>query len=447
LHPPEADFTHPTGTPKMYEFMNKRLRLIRDSLKDKYVCASCFRDYAICEFINSHLKWPTCTYCGRTSSQLISASFSDVLHFIMEGVTFEWIASTPEVEWEAEHYGWHGGRDGWLGSDSMIQSVLPELRTAKGELLKDIVAYIAREWRPRRQYDPEPEDFFSYRWDEFANAVKYQTRYVYYRVNTDWQKDINNRNRSSRFRIRPSHVIEEVLDNISDLDITQTISPGTIIWRARMHDATVFLSTPEELGPPSFEEALASTRMSPAGIPVFYGSFERETTIAETLKPEGGRKPSRVITVGRWETLQEFRALNLAEIPATPSLFDAKLRKLRPTVSFLESFSEEISQPILKDGREHIEYVPTQIFTEYIKHVYKDREGNKVDGILYRSAIRENGINCVLFITKKDCVNYVESMEPGKTESKQKMLLETFERIPKVEADLFLPKQDTRRYY
>ena len=426
---------------------NWGLKHTHSHMKRNYVCASCFHDHAIREFINSHLEQRACTYCGRTSSRRIGASLGEVLAFIMDGIQYEWVPCTPQVEWEAENLGWHGGRHGRIASDSMIQSVLPELRTAKGELLKDVVSSIPREWRPRRQYDPEPEDFFSYRWDEFANAVKYQTRYIYYRINTDWQKDINNQNRNSRFRIRPSHVIEEVLDNISDLDITQTISPGTIIWRARMHDATMFLSTPEELGPPSFEQALASTRMSPAGIPVFYGSFERETTIAETLKPEGGRKPSSVITVGRWKTLQEFRALNLAEIPVTPSLFDVKLRRLRSTVSFLESFSEEISRPILKDGREHIVYVPTQIFTEYIKHIYKDREGNQVDGILYRSAIRENGINCVLFITKKDCLNCVESMEPGETESKQKMLLETFERIPEVEAGLFLPKQDTRRYY
>jgi len=364
----------------------------------------------------------------------------------MDGIRSEWVTCTPEVEWEAENLGWHGGRDGWISSDSMIRSVLPELRNAKGELLKDMVSSIASEWRPRRQYDPEPEDFFSYRWDEFADAVKYHTRYIYYRVNTDWQKDINNRNRNSRFRICPSHVIEEVLDKISDLDITQTISPGTIIWRARSCDVNKLLSAPEELGPPSIEQALASTRMSPVGIPVFYGSFDRETAIAETLQTEKANGVSKFITVGRWKTVQEFRVLNLAEIPAMPSLFDAKMRRLRPTVSFLESFSDEISRPILKDGHEHIEYAPTQVFTEYIKHVYRDQEGSGLDGILYENTVREGGINCVLFITKEDCLNYVESMEPGKTKSKQKMLLETIERIPKVEARLFLPERDARTF-
>jgi len=376
-------------------------------LEGKYVCANCFHDYAIREFINSHLKWRTCTYCGRKSSQRISASLCEVFAFMVDGIRSEWVTCTPEVEWEADNLGWYGGRDGWISSDSMIRSVLPELRTAKGELLQDIVGSIPSEWRPREQYDPEPEDFFLYRWDEFADAVKYHTRYIYYRVNTDWQKDINNRKRDSRFRIRPSHVIEEVLDKISDLDITQTISPGTIIWRARSHDINKPLSTPEELGPPSIEQALASTRMSPAGIPVFYGSFDCKTAIAETLQTEKANGVSKSITVGRWKTVQELRVLNLAEIPAMPSLFDAKMRRLRPTVSFLESFSAEISQPILKDGHEHIEYVPTQVFTEYIKHVYREQERTSLNGILYKSTAGEGGINCVLFITKEDYLNYL----------------------------------------
>jgi len=410
------------------------------------VCANCFHDYAIREFINSHLKWKTCTYCGRKSSQRISASLCEVLAFIVDGIRSEWVTCTPEVEWEAENLGWHGGRDSWISSDSMIRSVLPELRTAKGGLLKDIVGSIPREWRPRRQYDPEPEDFFSYRWDEFADAVKYHTRYIYYRVNTDWQKDINSRNKNSRFRIRPSHVIEEVLDKISDLGITQTIPPGKRIWRARSHDVNKLLSTAKELGPPSIEQALASTRMSSAGIPVFYGAFDHETAIGETLQTEKVNGASKSVTVGRWKTVQEFRVLNLTEIPAMPSLFDAKMRRLRPTVSFLESFSDEISRPILKDGREHVEYVPTQVFTEYIKHAYRDQEGTGLDGILYKSTAREGGINCVLFITKEDCLNGEGSMEPGKTKSKQKMLLETSERVPKVEVQLLLPRRDARTF-
>jgi hypothetical protein len=375
--------------------------------KGKYVCANCFHDYAIRDFINSHLKWKTCTYCDRKSSTRISANLRDVLAFIVNGIRFEWVPCVPEVEWEAENLGWHGGNGGWVSSDHMVREVLPELTTEKNAPLKDLVSAIPSEWRPRMRYDPELEDFFSYRWDEFANAVKYQTRYIYYRVNTDWQKDINRGKRDSVFKIRAAHIMEEVLDRISDLSMTQTISPGKRIWRARSHDVNRPLSTAEELGPPSYAQALTSTRMSPAGIPVFYGAFDRETAVAEILQSEETNDVSKSVTVGQWMTIQKFRILNLAEIPPMPSLFDVKMRRLRAAVSFLESFSDEISRPILKDGSEHIEYVPTQVFTEYIKHVYRDPEGTSLDGISYKSAVTEGGINCVLFVTKENYLNYL----------------------------------------
>lgn len=398
--------------------------------KGKYVCANCFKDYAIREFINSHLKRRNCAYCGRRAPQRISASFDEVLDFIVEGIRSEWVTRTPEVDWEAENFGWHGGRNSATLSDFLIRQ-LPEMRTVKGELLSDISRSIPRDWRPRMKYDPEPEDFFSYRWDEFADAVKYHTRYVYYRVHIDWQKDVKNRETSSRFRTRPSHVIEEALDAISDLNITCTIAPGTTIWRARIHDASNSFSAAKELGPPPFQQAVVSSRMSPAGIPMFYGSFDAQTAIEETLKAEREDGTSRVATVGKWTTLQEFTVLDLARIPAMPSLFDASRRGLRSTVSFLESFAEELTLPVLERGHEHIEYVPTQVFTEYIRHVYKDRKGKGLEGILYKSAVRRRGINCVLFITNVDCCDNVRSTQLKKPKHGSMMLLESSQRRPR----------------
>jgi len=96
----------------MIEFVNKGPRHTPTRVEGKYVCANCFDDYAIREFVNSHLKWKTCTYCGRTSSRRISAGLGEVLAFIMDGIRSEWVTCTPEIEWEAENFGWHGGRDG-----------------------------------------------------------------------------------------------------------------------------------------------------------------------------------------------------------------------------------------------------------------------------------------------------------------------------------------------
>lgn len=423
-----------------------RNRQVYERLSKKYVCSSCFDDYAIKQFISSHLKSYSCTYCGKSSSQLLSASFIDVLEFIMKGILIEWVINTPEVEWDALNLNWHGGRTNPVNADYVIHCVLPEITSAKSEILQDFVTAMPHEWRHRQHYDPSPEDFFWYRWDEFADSVKYRTRYIYYRVNTGWQQDIDNIKKSSHFKTRPQDVMEEFSDAISALNIVRTIPPKTTIWRARAHEQSKVLTSSEELGPPPPYQALRSTRMSPAGIPVFYGSLDRETAIVETVYPEKASESSRVMTIGQWETLERLNLLDLADIPARPSLFDIDNTKLRYAVSFLSSFSEIISLPIAKDKHEHIDYVPTQVFTEYIKYLYKDQGGNRVDGILYRSALKRTSkkpyINCVLFVTKDECVDPATPTVASKSQVKYKMLLKKTERISKLQALDFLPSQD-----
>ena len=60
---------------------------------------------------------------------------------------------------------------------------------------------------------------------------------------------------------------------------------------------------------------------------------------------------------------------------------------------FLRRFAEDIVLPIELDGREHIDYVPTQVFTEYLRYAFP---GDSPDGLVFSSA-RAQGRNYVLF--------------------------------------------------
>ncbi|HSH58318.1 MAG TPA: RES domain-containing protein, partial [Acidimicrobiales bacterium] len=48
------------------------------------------------------------------------------------------------------------------------------------------------------------------------------------------------------------------------------------------------------------------------------------------------------------------------------------------------------------------DYVPTQVFTEYVRHVLGDRD-DPVRGIRYGSAVRPDGVSWVLFIGPEGC--------------------------------------------
>lgn len=42
---------------------------------------------------------------------------------------------------------------------------------------------------------------------------------------------------------------------------------------------------------------------------------------------------------------------------------------------FLDRFAHEVSKPVAPDALEHIEYVPTQIVTEYFRHAFEREFG------------------------------------------------------------------------
>ncbi|WP_157221188.1 RES domain-containing protein [Flavisphingomonas formosensis] len=70
---------------------------------------------------------------------------------------------------------------------------------------------------------------------------------------------------------------------------------------------------------------------------------------------------------------------------------------------FLWDFARDIAKPIKRNGREHIEYVPTQIVTEYLRRVFRDAGGQPIDGLIYRSSRHDGAKAFVLFCENDQC--------------------------------------------
>jgi hypothetical protein len=100
--------------------------------------------------------------------------------------------------------------------------------------------------------------------------------------------------------------------------------------------------------------------------------------------------------------------LNLCNIPPTPSFWFTP-RFDRDRIRFLREFSKSVSQPVIHDGREHIDYVPAQILTEYFQHEYRTRDGKRIDGIMYPSARVPKGRNVVIFASQDELQPTAES--------------------------------------
>jgi hypothetical protein len=102
-----------------------------------------------------------------------------------------------------------------------------------------------------------------------------------------------------------------------------------------------------------------------------------------------------------WTNTRPLIVLNLSSLPPTPSIF-AKVRYDHDHLVFLEQFVQSITQPVQHDGREHAEYVPSQIVTEYFRHRYRFEDSRQLNGIVYPSAQRKAGRSAAIFASQDD---------------------------------------------
>ena len=73
-------------------------------------------------------------------------------------------------------------------------------------------------------------------------------------------------------------------------------------------------------------------------------------------------------------------------------------------------FHNEITKRIKPDDRIHTEYVPSQVFTEYLRYMFKLEGEIDVDGLIYKSSVSES--KCVvLFCNQKDSRDYVDLLK------------------------------------
>ncbi|MGX1181590.1 hypothetical protein AB7M31_004658 [Pseudomonas sp. IAP-CY TE4608] len=144
------------------------------------------------------------------------------------------------------------------------------------------------------------------------------------------------------------------------------------------------------LGAPPKERA-ADGRMNPAGVPAFYGAFERKTCIAELRPPVGATVVSGEFRLNRMVRVLDFGRFEKADLGPAPSFFDPKHHAKTGRREFLKYLHNEITVPVLP-GAER-DYLITQVIAEYLATHCKPR----IDGVIFKSVQQSAGNNIVLF--------------------------------------------------
>jgi len=358
------------------------LALGYSSIGDKWVCKGCVAEKYLRQIVESDGQPGECSYCGESVESCLEAD--DLVPIVTKGIL-------SEYEDAANSVGYCSDEGGYLldtmDNVDIIQEVFDGEETAQGFIDDLAEAIPICSWVKKNPYGPWEHEVLVSAWEKFSRQVKYHTRFLFYRTSAAEPNDPDDPG-------EPYEILDAIGQIAARLELVHSLPLGSALFRVRVHVESETLVKASELGPPPDEHAGAN-RMSPAGISVFYGADSLTTAVAETV--DLTRTTGKVITAGSFRAIRDLRILDLTNLQPIPSIFDEDWWGARYLVFFLHRFVAEVTKPIKRDGREHIDYIPTQVVAEYFRRVFRDWDGASLDGIRYPSPRNPGGYNCVLF--------------------------------------------------
>ena len=350
---------------------------------DRSICSRCFTNAHLRSFVEHNANGYFCSFCGRRSRKHFSTvQFDEVMEIIAEAVRarFNYVED-ENIPWDSEDQVYMGTT---FDTDELVFGEIPPF-SDRDDVIDHVVDCLGDHlWCQRNFASLTHGERFKYGWESFRNKVQYHTRFLFAREQPDKFEDA----------IPVAEMLDELGAVVERHGLIRTLPAGTTLSRIRVHEKNENPNTEDQLGPPPSKRALAN-RMSPAGISLFYSALDDRTARAETFTT--GRK-QQYGTIAKWATTRELVILDLTRRPSAPSFFDASAIWNRDERLFLDAFTRDISKPVSLDGREHIDYVPTQIVTEYFRQFFTTTDGQRIHGIVYPSARRKLGKCVVVFV-------------------------------------------------
>ncbi|OXS19859.1 hypothetical protein CGU37_22330 [Pseudomonas fluorescens] len=360
------------------------------------VCFGCVGDRYLQARIKKTGVSVECSICGKKRKSIDLEVLVDEISRILEQNIK---VGEEERIWDQDrdrvsHYEQKGDTlDFYIGEVLQLDNVAPLVERVQDKLLSifpEDAGFFDSELFQRKKLAPLSAERS---WNEFRTGVMHKSRFFNLEAKT-----------FLRWLFKGLEDFKAIGKHKNEVIRVLDPSDNHIIFRARdctlPKDRSDVLSDPiNQLGTPPKEFA-SDGRMSPRGVPVFYGALgTRETCIAELRPPAGGVVISGEFKLTKFVRVLDFKALEDAYEQKALSFFDPEYRRKIERRQFLKGFHSIISQPVVPK-QEH-EYLQTQVIAEYLATQHFPR----IDGVIFSSAQHEGGLNLVLF-------SHVLSTEP-----------------------------------
>jgi len=337
-----------------------------------HVCSECFSDEGLKEFVAANAQSAECSFCGASAAEAIAAPLDEVIAHIAAciGEHFDDPANTLPYE---------SAEGGYQGTTYTTDEVFADIdldfpNDSDGRLHDAICDGLGNDlWSVAEPFRLTPAEQLRYSWEEFCRVIKHERRYFFAQSRRGEDDELYS----------PVEVLKLIFSYAEDVDGFVILPRNTLLFRARHQPAGVTYASAGSLGPPPVEHAIQTNRMSPPGVVMMYAADDKETALAETANHAGS------YAIGEFSTERDALILDLTCLPPVPGIFaelpDSLEYDPRPRLIFLHQISRDLSKPIARDDRIHIEYVPTQVVTEFVRTTVTI-DGRSIDGIRYKSS-------------------------------------------------------------
>jgi len=359
------------------------------------ICSRHFGDYALKSFIEKTGKKGVCEYCDEETidPKQNVVTFDQLMEVIVEGIYNHYDSPDNEgVPYNSEFGYWSKTYD----TEELVRWIIE--MDAEEEIIDEVVRSIGYDnnWCLRDPEFPRQSEFLSVDWNLFCKMLRHKVRYVFFKypkkVRADEYRDVD-----------PATILDKIGKAIIGLNLTYKTDNGLFtdlhMYRARQHKKGEKVKSCKDIGPLSPTKAKSANRFSPPGIPMFYGSKKRSTAILEVIDR---KRKSQIVTSALFKNIKPLTLIDLRKIPEL-SIFDLDKAEFYEESKFLNRFAKLISKKIKKGGSQHFEYVPTQVITEYFRHVLSNEYDIRIDGLIYNSSIVKDDECYVIFADSRHC--------------------------------------------
>lgn len=369
---------------------------------EKYVCCNHFHD----EYLNNRIKknrsLGICSYCGKKDYVYDMHDFC--VDIVWKVALYYTDISNADLNLANSFYddenevipGYKRVCDYIVPIENTVyeskQNLLYALHlyTDNQKLNEDIESVFATDvWISRDFYEEDRNIRLSNQWNRFVYSVTHQRRFTFL-ATPEFIQMVSDSSESS------NDILSSISKIIINQNLCQELLPGTVLYRARKIDNPSSNYQFDDITSPPDHLAIQN-RMSPAGVSMFYASFDKDTAMNECAGDD-----NHSIIVGNFKTTKTLRVIDLSNIPDNSFWMDGWQENM-----FLHSFNSEITKRLDPDDKNLIQYIPTRVFTEFLRYMFKDANGCFIDGLIYGSSKTQER-NIVLFCNQKDSRRYVD---------------------------------------